>query len=113
MPKRPKCGLLFRIGAIPHGSALHEDDRVMSVLPGDSGRQSKNEPRLRTAGDLFEAVSGEVVTLVHDQVAVSSYAVIHHTLAYQALNDRHINSAGRLVPASADPSDGGGRQLKK
>ena len=86
---------------------------MMSVLARDSRRQSKDEPRLRAAGDLFEAAGREMVTFVNDQMAVASYAVIHDAFSYQALNDRHINSAGRLVPAAADPPDGGMRQLKK
>ena len=54
--ERPRGRLLSGVDAIPHRAALHEDDRMMAVLARDGGRQAGDEPRLGSAGHLFEAV---------------------------------------------------------
>ena len=64
------------VDAMPDRPALHEDDRVMAVLARDGRGQPEDEPRLRLAGHLLEAVRREVVALVDDQVAVVGDAVV-------------------------------------
>ena len=53
-----------------HGAALHEDDRMVAVLARDGGGQPRDESRLRPADDLLEALGGQMVAFVHDEMAV-------------------------------------------
>ena len=76
MLERPSRRLPSRIDAMPHRTALHEDDRVVSVLPRHRGRQPGHEPRLRPSGDQLEAVRGQMVAFIHDQVAVAAHTII-------------------------------------
>ena len=75
---------------MPDRAALHEDDRVVTILPGDGSGQPEHEPRSRLPGDLFEAVGRQMVALVHDQVTVAGHTIIDDTLLDQALNHRDI-----------------------
>ena len=100
--ERSRRRLHSRIHAMPDRPALHEDDRVVAVLPRDGRRQPEDEPRLRLARDLFEAVRRQVVALVDDQVAVVGHAIIDDALPDQALNDRDIEQPGRRVSPAAD-----------
>ena len=87
---------------MPHGTALHEDDGMVSVLPRHRRGQAQDESRLRAADDLLEAVRRQVVTFIDDHLAVVAHAVVHHTVANEALNDGHIEQPGRCVAAAAD-----------
>ena len=69
--ERPQGGLRLRINAMPYRPALHEDDRLMTVLARDGRRQSEHESSLRAAGDLFEAVGRQMVALIDDQMTVA------------------------------------------
>ncbi len=90
MFKRSGCRLHPRIHAVPDRPALHEDDRVVTVLSGHGRRQPENEPRLGLSRDPLEAVRRQVVALVDDQVAVVGHAIVDDTLLDQALNHRDI-----------------------
>ena len=54
--KRPSHGLGLRIDAMPNRTALHEDDRMMAILPRDRCRQSSDEPCFGPPDDLLKAM---------------------------------------------------------
>ena len=64
--------LRLGIDAMTHRAALHEDDRMVAVLAGDGGGQARDESGLRPADDLLEALGGQMVALIHDQMSVVS-----------------------------------------
>ena len=84
------------IDPVPDRPALHEDDRMMAILAADGRGQACDIPGLRPADDLLEALSGQVVAFVNDDMSIVSDDVIHDVLPYQALDDRHIQQSGRL-----------------
>src|SRR5262249_60292956 len=51
--KGPPHRLGLRVNAMPHRAALHEDDRMMAILPRDRCGQSRDEPCFRTPDDLL------------------------------------------------------------
>ena len=86
-------GLAFRVNAMANGTALHENDRVMSVLSRDGCGQTGDKLRLGPASDHFKTGGREVVTFIHDNVAVISHAVVHDALPNQALYERYVQPA--------------------
>ena len=57
-----------------HGTALHEDDRMVAVLARDGGGQPRDESRLRPTDDLLEALGGQMMAFIHDEMTVFSDA---------------------------------------
>src|SRR5262249_51813226 len=78
-------GLLPRIHPIPDSTALHQDDRMMTVLTKWRSRQTEHVTRSHVALDLFETERGKVVALIDDHLSIFGYNVVHHALAIQAL----------------------------
>ena len=113
MLKRTGGRLRLGIDAMANRSALHEDDRMMAVLARDGGRQARDELRLRLTDDLLETLGGQMVTFIHDEMAVFCQPIAHDALAHQALDDRHVERAGRLFSPAADATDRLGRQPEK
>ena len=74
--------------------------------PGD-------EFRLRPADNLLEALGGQMVAFVHNEMAVIAHAILDDALADQALDDRDIQRAGQLPLAAADPANRLRRQAEK
>src|SRR6266567_8664578 len=70
----------FRVNAMANGTALHENDRMMSVLSRDGCGQTGDKLRPGPASDHFKTVGREVVTFINDDMAVVSYAVVHAAL---------------------------------
>jgi hypothetical protein len=93
--------------------ALHENDRVVPVLAGHGRRQAKDIPGLRSPDQLLEARRRQVMAFVHDQMTVFPDAVIDYAGADEALDQRHVERAVRLVAAAADAADGPGRQTQE
>ena len=93
------------IDPVTNRPALHEDDRMMAILAADGRGQARDIPGLRPADDLLEALGGQVMAFVNNQMSIVSDDVIHDVLSYQALDDRHIQQSGRLPSSAADPAD--------
>jgi hypothetical protein len=70
--KRTPHRLRFRVDAMPHRATLHEDDRMMAILPCNRRRQSRDELRFRTPDDLFKAVRRQMVALIDDHMTIVS-----------------------------------------
>jgi len=70
-------GLCPWVDTMPDRSALHADDRVVTVFAGHRGGQTKDEPGLRLPGDVLEALRRQVVALVDDEVPVVGDALVN------------------------------------
>src|SRR6185436_3312342 len=97
--------LRLRVHTMPHRAALHEDDRMMAILPRDRCRQSSDEPRFRSPDNLFEAVCRQMVTLIDDHMTVFTNAIIDDALVSETLDDRDIQGARRFAASATDASD--------
>ena len=102
MIERTRRRLRFGIHAVPHRTALHEDDRVMPILPDDSGRKPKDIPCLRPTRDQLEAYSREMMALVNDQVSVVRDQIADFAIADETLNQGDIDPSRRLALAATD-----------
>lgn len=98
-------GLLAGIDPMSDGAALHEDDGMVPVLAGDGGGEAEDEFCFGATGHEFEALGGEVVAFVDDEVAVVGNEVFDHALANEALDDGDVDVAGEFLAASAEASD--------
>jgi hypothetical protein len=90
---------------MPNRAALHEDNRMVAILSRDSGGEAKNELRLRTSDNLFEAMRGEMMAFVNDQMSILRNTIVDDALSDQTLDHSDINSSCRLAVASSDPAD--------
>lgn len=79
--ERPHGRLRLGVYAKAPRATLHDDDRVVAVLPRDRRRQPDDESGCRTTRHLFKAVGGEMVALVDNQMAVIADAVVDDALA--------------------------------
>lgn len=95
------------------GTALHEDDRVMAILPRHGRGQANHELSLRPTNHLLKAVRRQVVAFIDDDLPILADAVINDPLADEALNDGHVEQPGRLVSAVANSSDRLSRQIQE
>ena len=84
------CCLRTGAHAMADGTALHEDDWMMTILTCDRGGQPEHETRLCLPGHLLEAVRRDVVAFVDDEMAVVAHAIIHDALANHALNQGDV-----------------------
>ena len=106
MFERTGSRLGLGVHAVPNRTALYEDDWMMTVFARDRRGQPENEPRLRPASYLLETVRGKIVAFIDDEVPVPIGTVVDHPLLDQALNDGHVDNAGRRVPSTTDAADG-------
>ena len=89
----------------PDGTALHEHDGVMTVLPRHRRRQSRDVLRLGATDGQFESAGGNMVALVHDHEAVVRDAVVHLAAPHQALHHGDVNRSGELPPSPSQATD--------
>ena len=92
MAEGPSRRLPPRINAMPHWTALHEDNWMVPVLARDGRRQTGDEFCLGTARDQFKAARGEVMAFIHNQMAITPYPVIDRAFVTEALNEGDIKS---------------------
>jgi hypothetical protein len=97
MLKRSSRRLRLCVDTMPDGAALHENDRVMTVLARHGRRQACDERRFRLTNHLFEATSGNVVTLVDNEMAVFSNQVVRNAVADETLDERHVEQPRRFL----------------
>lgn len=106
-------GLCTGIDLVSNRTALHEDDRIVTILACDGCRQAKYELGPCLACNLFETVRRQMVAFVDDHVAVIGDEVSDHALADEALNDADVDPSSRSTSASADSTDRCGRYLEE
>jgi hypothetical protein len=93
------------IDAVADRTALHEDDRVVAVLPGDRRREAEDVPGPGLTNDSLEADGRKMVALIDDELAVLSHQIGYDALAYLALNQGDVEQSGRFpLSASDDPN---------
>ena len=92
--------------AVPNRSALHEDNGMVTVLPRHGCRQPQDKPGFRLSSYGFEAVSGYVMALVHDDVAIARHSVVDDPFSRQTLDEGYIDLASRLLASAADSANG-------
>ncbi len=103
--ERAGGGLCPWVDTMPNRSALHEDDRVVTVLARHGRGQTEDEPGLRLAGDALEALRRQMVALVDDEVPVVGDAIVDDALSDQALDDGDIEPAGGAIAPAANAAD--------
>ena len=81
MSEGPLPGLRLRAGPEPDGTALHEDDRMVTVPARDRRGQAEDVFRLGQARDGLEADGGDMVALVDHELAVIGDDVIDLALS--------------------------------
>jgi hypothetical protein len=108
--RRRLCASIYLMS---NRTALHEDDRMVTVLACDSCRQAKDESGPGLTRNLFETVRRQMVAFVNDHVAVIGDEVSDHALADETLNDADVNPSGRSTSASADSTDRFGRYIEE
>ena len=69
---------------------------MVAILARDRRRQARDELRLSLAGNLLEALGGEMVAFVHNQMSIVAHEIIDDAVSDHALNHRHIQQAGWL-----------------
>jgi hypothetical protein len=106
-------GLLACVDPIADRPTLHEDNRVMAILPSQRGRKAKDVLGLGLPSDCFEAHGREMVALVDDQVAIIGNELRNFPLPYQALDQCNVNDAGRFPFSTADHPNPFGIDLQK
>jgi hypothetical protein len=85
--------------------ALHEDDRMVTILACDGGRQAKDESGLGLTHHRLETVRRQMVAFVDDHLAVIGDEVSDYVFADETLNDGDVNPSSRSTSASADSTD--------
>jgi hypothetical protein len=96
------CGLLLRVHSVPNRSALHEDDRMVPVLPRDRRRETGDKSRFGLSRHLLETVCRQVMTFIDNQVTVVGDTIVDDTLP-KALNDTTQSSQGPASPTPIRP----------
>jgi hypothetical protein len=84
---------------------MHENNRLMPVLPSNRGGQPKNEARLGAPGHQLEARGGQVMAFIDDQMSIRPNEIVDFAAPNQALNQRHVDDAGRFALAGPDHPD--------
>ena len=75
MNNSPPRRLGTRINAMSNRSALHEDDRMVTIFAGHSRGKPEDIARLRAAGHELKTRRRKMVALVDNQMTVVRYHV--------------------------------------
>src|SRR5439155_24785660 len=94
-------------------TALHEDNRVMTVLASHGGGQAHHEFRPGPPRHQFKAAGGKMMAFIDDQMPVIADAIIHHSFANHALNECHIQRSRQPSPPAPESPDGVSRQAEE
>ena len=113
MIEGPRGSLVPGIHTKPDRPALHHDDRVVSVFSNRGGRQAENVPALDPFEHLLEGESGNVMALIHDDMAVFGDQILHSPSTIQALEDRDVDVPCPAVRSPSDPAHRIRRQSQK
>ncbi len=105
MDERPPRRLLFRAHPVADRTALHEEDRVVSILAHRRRRKPQHIARPRPPHDRLEADGRDGMALVDHHVPVVGDEGIHIALPHQALEQRDIDPPGEGFASAAPASD--------
>src|SRR5215472_76753 len=107
------CDTMPDADPVSYVTTLHENDRMLAILPGDSRRQTRHELRLSLAGNLLKALGREMVAFSHNEVPIIAHEIVDETASDHALYHCHIKQASRLCTAAADPAYSARRHSKE
>ena len=105
--------LLFRREVEPYRAALHVNDRVVPVFSNRCCRQTQDIPCFDLAKDSFKSDGGQMMALIHDDVAVICDEIFDISFALQTLDHGNINHAGSLCLPSSKLTDASNRQIQE
>jgi hypothetical protein len=111
--ERPRRRLCAGTYLMPNWAALHEDNRMVTVLACDGGRQADDEWGFSLPCNLLETVRRQVVALVDDHMAVLGDPLIDYALADETLDYGDVNPSSRSSSSSAESSDRFRRDVEK
>src|SRR5438034_6158320 len=95
MLKGVSCNSMPDIVPVAYGTTLHEDDRMLAILPGDGRRQPGHKLRPSLAGNLLKALGREMVTLIHNQVAIIAHEIVDETASDR--KSTRLNSSHTVI----------------
>ena len=105
--------LPFRIHAMANRSALHEHDGMMAVFACNCRSQAREVLCLCTTRYLLEAVRGEMVAFVDDNLTVVGDAIVNSPFAHEALKQRNIQHSGKFLSSTSNSTYRFLRQVEK
>jgi len=105
MFERSRRRLHASIHLMSDRTALHEDDRMVTVLACDGCRQADYKSGFGLAYYLLETVRRQVMALVDNHMAVLGDAVIDHALSDETLNYADVDVSSRAAPTTSDSTD--------
>src|SRR5262249_46921802 len=105
MFERSRRRLHASIHLMSDRTALHEDDRMVTVLARDGCRQADCESGFGPAYYLLKAVRRQVMALVDNHMAVLGDAVIGHALSDETLKYADVDVSSRATPTTSDSTD--------
>ena len=80
-----KC-LLLVVDPVADWSALHENDRMMTILPGECCRKSQYILAFALANHRFKGESTQMMTLIRNHHAIVADNIIDGSFLHQTLN---------------------------
>src|SRR5687768_11026112 len=113
MSERLRGGLRSGVNAIARRTALHEDDRVMTVLARHGSRQTEQIFRLRAPHHGLETDGGKVMAFIDDKMPAIRNDVVRLAFTCKALDHGDVDDPRRSAPATADLADGSRRQIEE
>ena len=97
-------GLGARVDTMPYLAALHEDDRLVTVLSRHRRRKAEYKLRLRPPGHKFEARRREMMTFVDDEMPVIRDEIRYLAPPREALDQGDVDDARRSAASAANVS---------
>src|SRR3989338_7281253 len=82
---------------IPDGPTLHNDNWVMAVFPEGSRCQAQDIFCFNLLHHLFETKSRDMVTFVHNNLAIVLHQVLYFSLPEKTLEHGDINLSSNLT----------------
>ena len=99
------CAAFFAERWNRNGAALHINDWVVPVLSNRRSGQTQNILCFDLAKDSFKSHGGQMMALVHDDVAIVGDEIFDISFAVQTLDHGNINHAGSLDLSASNVTD--------
>ena len=85
-------------------TALHEDDRMMTVFAGYRRGQTGDKLRLGSSGHEFEAAGRQMVAFINNQVPIAPDSIVHHAFANQTLDQGNVYDPSQFSASASKSS---------
>src|SRR5205823_7932023 len=90
--ERRRFGCLLGAEEEPNRTALHVNDRVVTIFSRGCGSQSQNILGFHLAKDTLKRESRQMVALVDNDVSIIRYKILNHTRSMQALDHGNVDA---------------------